>query len=234
MKKIFLLLFCFCFSAPLWAAVELEPLLNKVTMQMQAEQWVTTKTALVTVNINAAVTDQGIDKIQAEVMQKLTQLSSKGEWHLLSFNRQLDNSGLENIQMAAEARLPQTELADLRNKAKTISKPGETFTIGNIQFTPSDDELKQANIALRNNLYQQAKAEVDALNKAYPDQKYYMHQIDFTYNPPIEPMPMAQNSMMMAKVGSVSPLSVGNKMQIQASVVIASMPDQILQKLTKQ
>lgn len=222
----------FFFSSPSWADVQLDPLLNKVTMQLQAEQWVTTKTALVTVGINAAVSDQGIDKIQAEVMQKLTQLSNKGEWHVLTFNRQLDNSGLENIQMTAEARLVQSELADLRNKAKGTSKPGETFTIDNIQFTPSDEELRQANMALRNNLYQQAKTEVEALNKVYPEQRYYMHQIDFTYTSPVEPGPMAQSNMLMAKTARLTPLAVGNKVQLQATVVIASLPDLILQKLT--
>jgi hypothetical protein len=231
MKKIVLLIVSLILSLPVWADVQLEPLLNKITLQLQAEQWVTTKTALVTVGINAAVTDQGIDKLQAEVMQKLNQLSNKGEWHVMTFNRQLDNSGLESIQMTTQARLPQTDLANLRNKAKSISKPGETLTIDNIQFTPSEDELRQANITLRNNLYQQAKAEVDVLNKMYPDQKYYLHQINFI-STPIEPMPMAANNMMMAKASTrTTPLSVGNKMQIQATVVIASIPDLIAQKL---
>ncbi len=218
------------FSFPAWADVQLDALLNKITLQMQAEQWVTTKTALVNVGINAAVTDQGIEKIQADVMQKLNQLSNQGEWHVVTFNRQLDSSGLESIQIVAQARLPQSELINLRTKAKSISKPGETFTIDNIQFSPSDDELRQANITLRNNLYQQAKSEVDALNKIYPDQKYYLHQIDFSYSPPVEPMAMAQNTALMARAAA-RPLSVGNKVQLQAMVVIASLPDAIVQKL---
>jgi hypothetical protein len=221
-------------AAPAWADNDLEPLLNKVSLQLQSEQWVTTKTALVSVSVNAAVSDQGIDQVQTDVIQKLNQLSNKGEWHIVSLNRQLDSSGLESIQIAAQARLPQSELANLRNKAKSVSKPGETFNIDNIQFSPSDDEIKQANNSLRNTIYQQAKAEVDALNKVYPDQKYYLHQIDFNMMPPpMEPMPMAQNAMVMAK-SARAPLAmaIGNKVQLQASVVLASMPDQLAQKLT--
>lgn len=231
MKKIFLLLLGMICSLSAFADVNLEPLLDKVTLQLQSEQWVTTKTALVNVAVNASVTDQGIDKIQMDVMQKLNQLSDKGEWHIVSFNRQEDKSGLESVQIAAEARLPQGELANLRNKAKAISKPGVTFTIDSVQFTPSDDEIRQANTFLRNNLYQQAKAEMDTLNKIYIDQKYYLHQIDFMATLP-PPMP-AQNMMKMASVAPApySPLSVGNKIQMQATVTLASMPNVLVQKL---
>src|SRR5262245_12903757 len=134
MKKLLFLTLTFL-SFPAWSDIQLGDIQNKITLQLQAEQWVTTKTALVNVGVNAAVTDQGIDKVQTDVMQKLNQLSDKGEWHILTFNRQLDSSGLESIQITAQARLPQSELANLRNKAKSISKPGETFTIDNIQFT---------------------------------------------------------------------------------------------------
>lgn len=234
MKKIAGIALGLLFSLPVWADVNLEPLLDKVTLSLQGEQWVTTKTALVDVGVNAAVTDQGIEKVQANVLDKLNQLSDKSEWHILSYNRQLDKSGLENVQIYAQARLPQTELANLRNKAKTISKPGETYTIDNVQFTPSEDEFRAANASLRNNIYQQAKAEVDVLNKAYPDQKYSIHQIDFTNSAPIRPMPMAENMMMtkMAAAPAAAPLSVGNKVYIQANVVLASMPSQVAQKLT--
>jgi hypothetical protein len=233
-SSVLLLVVSILFSFPVWADVNLEPLLNKVILQLQAEQWVTTKTALLTVGVNAAVTDQGIDKVQTDVMQKLNQLSNKGEWHIVSFDRQQDKSGLESIQISAQARLPQSELSNLRDKAKAISKPGETFTIDNVQFTPSDDELRQAAISLRNTIYQQAKAEIDALNKVYTDQKYYLHQIDFTLPPPI--MPMAENTMAMARVSggmsrSAPPLLIGNKQALQASVILAAMPDQVAQKL---
>jgi hypothetical protein len=45
-----------------------------------------------------------------------------------------------------------------------------------------------------------------------------------------------QNAMYMAKslnaAGGSAPLSVGNKVEAQATVVLAAMPDQVAQKLT--
>src|SRR5690348_10953477 len=134
MKQIYLFIIAVLFAQSVWADISIDPLLNKISLQLQTEQWVTTKTALVNVGVNAAVSDQGIVNVQNDVMQKLNQLSNKGEWHVVSFNRQQDASGLESIQIVAQARLPQTELGNLRDKAKAISKPGETFTIDNVQF----------------------------------------------------------------------------------------------------
>lgn len=228
MKKIPLIFLGLLFSLPVWADINLEPLLNRVTLQLRAEQWLTTKTAQVNVGINASVSDQGIEKLQNEVMGKLSQLA-KGDWHIVSMNRQLDKSGLETVQITAQARLAQSDLNNLRDKAKSISKPGETFSIDNVQFTPSDDEIRQANIALRNNIYLQANAEIDALNKLYPNQKYYLYQVYFVTS---APMPMAAGLPVGRMNAMAAPaLSVGDKAELEATVTLASMPDVVTQKL---
>lgn len=220
---------------PAWAEISIDPLINKISFQLNGEQWVTTKSALVNVRVNAAVADQGIENLQTSIMGKLSQLSNQGEWHILSFERQLDKTGLESIQIIAQARLPQTELGSLRSKAKGLSKAGETYTIDNVQFTPSDEEFKAANAALRNNLYLQAKAEIDTVNKNYPDQKFYLQTINFTNLPSPEPTPMIQevNIVRAGATGSPpgSPLMVGNKIYLQANVTLAAIPEPILQKL---
>jgi hypothetical protein len=231
-KSFWLFIISLFLALPAFADIDPAPLLNKVSLQLQADQWVTTNTALVYVGVNAAINDQGMGAIQNDVMNKLKQLSDKGDWHMIAFNRSLDQSGLERVQITAQARLPQNELSGLRDKAKKISKPGETYTIDNVAFTPAEDELQKANADLRNNLYLQAKAEIDSLNKIYPEQKYYLYSIDFGASP-IAPAPMvAGNQIMMAKMaGASAPVQVGNKVSMQATVVIASFPDVILQKI---
>ena len=215
-----------------FADENLAPLLNRVSLQLKAWQWVTTTTAAVDVTVNAVVNDKGVETLQHSVMQKLQSLSDKNTWHMLAFNRQQDKSGLETIQIQAEIRLPQTELNGLRDKTKNLSRPGETYTIDNIAFTPSEDELKEAANSLRANLYQQVKTEIDALNKNFPTQKYYLHQIDFTSQPSL--LPQMQN-MYMAKMANArvaaAPMAVGNKQEVIANVVLASMPEPVVQKL---
>lgn len=229
MKSLHLIALGLCLSLPAWADSSLEPLINKVTLSLSAEQWVTSKTALVQVGVNAAVSGQGIEKIQTEVMQKLNQIAPS-DWHLVSFNRQQDKSGLESIQINAQARLAQDALSGLRDKAKGISRPGETFTVDDIQFTPSEEEIRLAGVNLRNNIYQQARAEIDAVNKMYPEQKYYLHDIQFLSSP-TEPMPVAANAMV--RLAAAPALSVGEKQQLRAVVILAAMPDVVAQKMAQ-
>ncbi len=220
---------------PAFANTNLEALLNKVTLQFTSEQWVTTKTALVTIGISASVSDKGLDKIQGNILDKLNQFASKAEWHIVSFDRSEDQSGLEKVQASAQARLPEAALAGLRDKAKAMSKPGETYTLDNVQFIPSDEELRAANTALRINIYQQVKTELDQLNKEYPEQKYFVHQINFVSQVSPGPLPQ-QNAMVMTKfggngVGASSNFAVGDKLRIAASVVVASAPNQDVTKM---
>lgn len=237
MKKFAALLVGIAICTPSFADNSFAPLLNTVKLQLTSEQWVTTTTALVNVAINASVTDKNIETLQNAVLQKLDQLSKEGEWHTLSFDRQQDKSGLESIQIMAQARLPQSALANLRDKAKAISKPGETYSIDSVQFTPSEDEVRKANEALRKNIYNQAKTELDTLNQQYPSQKYYLHDVEFISFARIE-MPAPRAEMYMSVAGNVAakaatPLNVGNKVSLQANVVLAAMPDILMQKLAE-
>jgi hypothetical protein len=221
---------------PTWADNALEPLLNQVSLQLSAEQWVSTKTALVTVGVNASVNDSGLEKIQNEVLSKLGQISNKGEWHIVSFNRSQDQSGLEKIQISAQVRLASSDLGGLRDKAKAITKPGETFTIDNVEFTPSADELRSANMALRSDIYQQIKTEVDGLNKLYPDYKYYLHTVNFLGEvmPMAQPVAMYKTNAMAASDARTSNLAVGDKLKVTATVVLATAPNADVVKMIVQ
>ena len=214
------------FSAEAFADDRAEALLNRVTFRLDADQWVTTKTALVTISLNAGVSDLGVEKIQEETLNKLNKISDQGEWHIISLDRSQDQTGLEKIQILAQARLPSSDLAGLRDKAKALSKPGETFTLDNIQFTPSEEEFRTANAALRSAIYRQAQDELDRLNKAYPSQKYYLHTIDF--NGGMLPQPLAQNTFVSVRMsqGNVTrDLPVGDKLLLSATVTLAAVPE---------
>jgi hypothetical protein len=240
MKKLLLsLLLCVVFISPVWADVMLEPLLNQVSLQFSAEQWVTTKSALVTVAVNASVNDSGLEKIQNEVLTKLNDISNQGEWHIVSFDRNQDQSGLERVQILAQVRLDSAHLSGLRDKAKSISKPGETFTIDNVEFSPSADELRVTNTALRNDIYQQIKAELADLSKLYPEDKYYLHNVSFLTDMSVQPVSAYKVNAMVSTTASPQPMrantiSVGAKLKITANVILATAPNQDVMKLVGQ
>jgi len=223
MHRLLLLFLCFILSLPLFADNSFAPLLNTVTMQFNAEQWVQTKTAVVSIGVNASVSGANLETLQNDILHKLNKISNKGEWHIVSFNQSLDQSGLERVQMRAEGRIASGDLGGLRDRAKAISVPGETFTLDNVDYTPSEEEFRNADTALRNNIYSQAKAEIDNLNKLYPDQKFYLHNVNFLGSE-VAPSPLPQNAMAMVSAAgtSRSNIAVGNKLRISATVIFAS------------
>lgn len=200
--------------------------LNKISYQSTVEKWATTNTARVTINMDAMLDKVGLSNINNYVVANLNKIAADAGWHVTQFNRSQDKSGLETLHVEAEARLPQTALAGLRDKAKGISKSGETYTVGDIDFAPDLQEVEKTHAAARADIYAQVKEEIARLNALYPDQHYFLHQLDFI------PQPVAMmNKMQMMAVGSnmaqpeASPpmsISVNAKVVETAQAIIAA------------
>ena len=77
------------------AEIPPEVMLDKVAFQVSAKQWVSTKTALLSVNINATLTNADLVKAREAIMDSLNNIA-KGDWHLIQFDRSQDSSGWSN------------------------------------------------------------------------------------------------------------------------------------------
>jgi hypothetical protein len=198
--------------------------LSKVVLHLSAEEWAVTNSANVTVEIDATLNNLGLGQMREEVMGKLKKIADT-DWHITQFDRTQTESGLEAVQIAAEARLPENAMTNIRTQAKDLSKPGLNFKIANIDFTPSLAELEKTRMGLRAKIYDQVQNELTNLNKVYAEQKYFVYQINFDF---VSPMPAMANVMMARvdgarnkAVGDAS-LSVSNKVIMNASVELAS------------
>ncbi len=175
-----------CFLSVAMADIMPSPPLNQITMQLTAEQWVSTQTAKITVSIDASLDKNHLATIHQDILKNLNKISNKALWQITAFNRTPAQSGLENLHATAQIRLPETDLANLRDEAKAISKPGENYSISNIEFTPSLTEVEAARAILRTRIYNQAKTELAEINKIFPDSNFYLHAINF--QPQMTPM----------------------------------------------
>jgi hypothetical protein len=202
----------------------IQPVLNDVIYQTTAEQWVTTQTAEVIVDVNATLNEEQLADAHTDILSKLDELA-KSDWHITQFNRNPNESGLEQLLVEAQTRLPETALSDLREKAKKLSKPGETITIQNIAFEPTTAEIEAVRAQLRTQIYTQVQNELAQLNKMYPNQHYAIHQLSFNGNGPT-PQPMLQKAVMaMAERSSdnAMPVTVQNKLMMTANVDLAAV-----------
>ncbi len=195
--------------------------MNKVSFILTDKQWVTTNTALVTVEVNSTLDKQSASSSQQPVAQlaNLNKLS-QGEWHLTQINQTQNSSGLEQVTMVAQARLPQSGLSDIRAKAKAMSKPGLKYTVNNIGYTPSLAEIEAVQATLRQEIYQEAKAELARLNAVYPDEQFYLHKIKFGNGMGSDPQPRMLVAAKMAQPMGGS--AVSQQLVLSAKVVLAS------------
>lgn len=208
-------------------AAELPPFpqqpLNKVSYQVTVEKWAATETAKVTVSMDAALDKVGLASVNAHVLENLRKMAADANWHVTQFNRSQDKSGLEMLHVEAEARLPQTVLSTLREKAKTISKAGETYTVGDIDFTPALSEMEKTHADARAAVYDQVKQEIARLTQLYPEQHYFLNELNFSPAPIAPVMFKGMRTMAMeANTDSAPSIPVNAKVTESAQVVIAA------------
>ncbi|QEY53179.1 hypothetical protein [Legionella longbeachae] len=199
--------------------------LDKIDFQLSAKQWVTTKTALLGVNINVTLNNADLVKARSDIMERLNKIA-KGDWHLVQFDRSQDSSGLEKLFVQAQARVGQEVLTDIYQNAKTVSLPGAQYEISSVDFKPSFEETQIALTQIRQRLYQQVNNELARINKAYPTQNYSVSNLVFVdgNNPP-QPRPYQAKEMntMLAVAAPAAPaLTVSNELILTAIVEVAA------------
>ena len=198
--------------------------LDKVLFQVSAKQWVTTKTALLNVNINVTLNSADLVKARADIMTSLNKIA-KGDWHLIEFDRSQDSSGLEKLYVQAQARVDQAALTDIYQNAKSVSIPGAKYDISGVDFKPSLEETQVVRAKVREQLYQQVNDELSRMNKAYPNQNYSVSNLVFVEGDNPTPQPRAYeakqlNTMVMA--AAPAGLTVSNELVLTAMVEAAS------------
>jgi len=206
---------------------------DQVMLDLSAEDWVTTKTARVMVNVEAAVNASNSGTARGEMIKAVNDLV-KADWRLTGFNRSEDQTGLERWSATFEARVLENQLNGLGDSVKKLSKAGMQLAIGSIDFSPTLEEMEAARGALRLQIYKQASEQLAALNGAIPGRNYRISMINFTNGEmPMAPMPHVVRGMsMLASATPVSssmaestPAERAEKVTLTARVVFAAPPE---------
>jgi hypothetical protein len=200
---------------------------DRVAFDITAEDWVTTKTARVAVNVEAAVSSANAGSMRADMIKSVNGLAS-GEWRLTGFNRSQDQTGLERWSASFEARLPEASLGGLGDNAKKLSKAGLQLSVGDIDFSPTLDEIEAVRSSLRASLYKKAVEQLATLNSTIAGRNFRISGIDFNSNE-MSPMPMrtakAQPMMAMASAAdSGYTAERSEKIKQVAHVMLAALP----------
>lgn len=211
-------------SASAWAQDPCTGILPQVTLQLTAEQWVTTQTAKVSVALDALLNKEQLAKAQDNFQAALKKIAPEAVWHITEFTRSPSKTNLEQLHAVAEARLTDDAIAGLRDRAKAQNTEGQTYTVQDIVYTPTTDEVSATQAKLRAQIYQQAKAELDRLNTVYPKPGYSLYNINFI-NVTVQPGPMAAKmNTMVAMAREIPSVSLSQQMTQDALVILAAPP----------
>ena len=131
-------------------------------------------------------------------------------------------------RVAAEARLSETALGGLYEKARDASRPGLQVRISRIDFTPTLAERESTLGTLRARIYGRVRDELIRLNEIYPDRDYRVHLIDFTGTHVVPQARRAQPARAMrleaAAPADAAPVSVSAKLIVNATAILAATP----------
>lgn len=201
---------------------------DTISIELRTEGWVETQTARVMALLDLALKPEDAGMARAEVQKALDALAPGADWHITGFNRNEGASGLEQWQVSAEARLPETKLGGLRESARSLSKPGRQVRILGIDFSPTLAEQEAALNGLREDIYRQAQAELGRVRALWPDRAYRIHMIDLVPGgvSPGQPEPrmMRAEAMMSATAGPGGDggFAVSRKLTVYAVVTLAA------------
>jgi hypothetical protein len=200
---------------------------DAMVMTLAAEGWVETKTARVVAVADVAIAAENRATVRERMTGVLKKLAPDAEWRISRFDRSRDSAGLERWSTTAEARLPETALGGLDERARGLSQPGMQVRVQAVQFVPTLAERETALNGLRENIYEQAKAEADRLSELWPDRGYRVARVDFMAdNPPVRPLPYAAAAAPSRAASSDAAdgdawLAVAQKLTLRAQVTIA-------------
>jgi hypothetical protein len=202
-----------------------ETCMSQVSMHFTAESWVDSQTSLVSIGLRASIPSEQVDNVTQAIKTKLAKASKVNDWRLVNLTRKEGESGLMALTGQAVARLNNNELSALQAQLKALNKPGEKYSIDDVDYQPDLHVLNQARTELRANLYTKIIQGQKELNTALPGAKasYQIHTINFNDVSMPEPVAYAAGNVRMAKsnhAGGDSRLS--GKMRMSANVTYSA------------
>jgi hypothetical protein len=195
--------------------------LDNIQFQLTARDWVFTDSALLKIHISATLTNTDIVKAHQHILEQLNKIA-KGDWQIIQFNRGQDSSGLEKLEVDAQIRVAQNILTNVYQQVKTVSHPGENYSVSIVEFKPSFEEMQQAKNHLREKLYKQVVQELESINKLYPSQQYSVHHLEFIEDAQLM-IPKAQvENMVLSSMPNQAPMKTSNELYLTVVVDVAA------------
>lgn len=176
---------------------------DQITLQLQEEGWVTSKTALVTVGIQAATAKKDSSQLIQQITEKLKHvISDTSAWKIVALSTEKNSAGLISVAATMSARLTHDQLTQLQGAIDQLNTAGEQFTVQNIDYQPQAAEIAEEKTHLRQSIYRDALEQQTVMNNIFSGATYRVQTLSF--NEPYMGMHTPQVVMLGAVGGARS------------------------------
>jgi len=150
---------------------------DTISLSLSAEHTVTNKTVKMTALINALVTNTTEEALREEIRTTMKSFID-ADWTFSNMARSNDPTGFERVELAATARVPDTEHYNLEKRSEAVSRPGLSIVSVTVDSTIPERIIEAAEKELRLKLIEKVQAEAEALSEAL-GQQYRVSQLQF-------------------------------------------------------
>ncbi len=206
---------------------------DEIVLQLRSEAWVETSTARLVAVVERVLTGEQAADQNRRVPAVLNELAPDTDWRVVGFNRSRDASGLERWRIVAEARLPESALGGIYDRAQAASKPGQQVSIAEVDFSPTLAEREATMAKLRADIYRRAAEEAARAAEVWPDRGFRVQRVEFAFGGgPTPPQPLARFGKAAAAPEAAASmamdagagLDLSERMVVTATVVLAAPP----------
>jgi len=194
---------------------------SSVTMTMQAEQWVEAKQGKITLSLKGSTRADQITQFKAKIDKLLQSFYPSTDWHVLSDQHKLGDTGLLNTDTVVVNTIPVNIINQIYTKVTNTHIPGLKVTVQQVDYAP-DLKLTNATLQkLRQEIYASSIQEAKSLSATYAE-KFIVQNVYFNDYQPYQRTNMLMGARAAAKDAQAMNTSHGQKMDLTARVTFAT------------
>ena len=169
-------------------AKSFQPVQDTIEFPLTAEYTIVNTTIKITAQISGMitpdVTEEALRDSIRDMLKRFVDTTQYADtvWQISNTNRSKHASGMEQISLSATVRVPESEHYALEERAAAVSVKGMTIARADVDTTPSQAMMDDAESKLRVILLKKASDELKLINKAL-DTSYRLGSVVFSENP---------------------------------------------------
>ncbi len=152
--------------------------MDTLNLSFTVEDWLDSETAELTIDIDASVEGSDALELRTDIKNSLKELIDT-EWRFVRVNRHTDRTGREAWQVAAQARVDESEISNLGGRTKKLGRVGLQYRVGRVDYSPTQNQVEELNRNLRTKVNQLISDELSVLDSELAGRRWRVSSVNY-------------------------------------------------------